>query len=462
MLTDHNYARPPSSETNNAAAISSNAWNKMEEICQPVHGPVEVALKCEEGASGDRGNKEVENCLPDGDPLFLCSVEKKTVSIKEEECEWESVHHEQDHHCIKEEEDCEWRTVVIKEDFEHNPDLQKHEVVNCIKEETLKSESFSWYVCPDGEVTGAGSGQSGLLSAQRQSIHVKSELLECDAPETEKASSQSQCEGDFQGDRSCSVFLINQVSLQGNSEHNQLGEAERLQTGTKSHCCTVCGKQFPHKNRLQVHVRIHTGEKPYSCTECGKRFIQKSGLEAHKRVHTGEKPYCCMECGKRFPRKYSFLEHKKVHTGEKPYCCLECGKLFSCTGSLEKHKRIHTGEKPYNCSECGKQFRHSSALQKHKRIHTGEKPYSCTECGKRFREASTLQQHKRIHTGEKPYSCVDCGRQFRHSSGLQLHRRIHTGEKPYCCTHCGKQFIQSGALQRHERTHATEFNLNNE
>ncbi|XP_073467587.1 LOW QUALITY PROTEIN: uncharacterized protein [Aquarana catesbeiana] len=248
-------------------------------------------------------------------------------------------------------------------------------------------------------------------------------------------------------------------SVDGPSHSSYSEEPQTVRDGAvlptdKRFSCTECGKCFPSKSKLNVHIRSHTGEKSYSCPEWWKCFSVKSNLDIHQRSHTGEKPFSCPECGKCFPSKSKLNGHIRSHTGEKPYSCPECGKCFSDKSNLSTHQRSHTGEKPYCCPECGKCFSGKSHLYRHQRSHTGQKPYSCPECGKCFSDKSNLSTHQRSHTGEKPYSCPECGKCFSVKSHLYRHQRsTHTGEKPYSCPECGKCFVLKSQLFTHQSSY---------
>uniref|UniRef100_A0A8C4SMX5 Gastrula zinc finger protein XlCGF57.1-like n=1 Tax=Erpetoichthys calabaricus TaxID=27687 RepID=A0A8C4SMX5_ERPCA len=437
--------------------------------------------------------------------------DKSNANIKEEDCEWECMQDQTSVNITEEFKICKWGSVA-SDPTPDTSDLPENKVINCVKEEHLKSESVSKHVCTDEEPAGTGFMKSEPPAIQNNSFQVKTGSLDSDMERSEKATCSRYSGEDLQGNGTFSTSSFPQTSLPFRPQQNEnlrsesgvlllvpleyyslsvakisvdVGTQQQVygknstplhvyqgqanpseqksktkrklnHTGQKLLSCSECGKQFFSSSNLKTHRRIHTGEKPYSCSECGKRFIQIGHLRTHTKIHTGEKPYCCPECGKGFVTRNRLQIHARIHTGEKPYCCPECGKAFITRNRLQIHTRIHTGEKPYWCSHCEKRFSDKRGLQLHTRIHTGEKPYCCSECGKQFSQIGTLQTHVRIHTGEKPFSCSECGKQFSQIGNLRTHMRIHTGKKPFCCSVCGKELADKRGLQLHTRLHFGE------
>ncbi|GAA6109957.1 zinc finger protein 665 [Tachysurus ichikawai] len=155
---------------------------------------------------------------------------------------------------------------------------------------------------------------------------------------------------------------------------------EPLNRSRKPVACPICGKVFPYKSVLKIHLRTHSGEKPYSCRVCGKAFTQACTVRVHERVHWSVKPFLCSKCGKGFSQIGTLKGHtcegkKQTHAtlkemeiaGVVTFRCHLCKKCFSTRDEYDVHVQAHTDSYRYSCDRCGQKYSLRSELDTHVR-----------------------------------------------------------------------------------------------
>ncbi|XP_046830129.1 zinc finger protein 37-like [Vespa crabro] len=261
------------------------------------------------------------------------------------------------------------------------------------------------------------------------------------------------------------------------SEDDGSNEDQTQKDSQKKYCCVVCDARFKGSGGLRNHYKVVHGAGPiFKCDECGKEFPLKERLKLHVRTHTGFKPYKCPECDKSFARGGQLVQHRRTHSQVKPYRCALCSGTFTCAANLALHVKRHNGQKDHKCEICGRGFVRRDALKKHleclhrdvksflcvicnktfkghlpqhMRTHARDRPHGCATCGQRFAQKSQLTVHQRTHSGQRPFRCLVCWQAFAHSTALKLHTRRHTGERPFKCVECNAGFTQLPHWKKH-------------
>ena len=218
--------------------------------------------------------------------------------------------------------------------------------------------------------------------------------------------------------------------------------------------CVLCGKNYPSRKRMKVHIRRYHIVDIVKCEICKKQISGKKRLENHMRIHNPKVE--CSGCNQWFTDrcvKTHQLQCLNIVKRDKRkndnHMCLYCDKRFPNKQKLRLHTKIHVKHK---CQDCDKFFKKEQTLERHrKRMHAPEekpkvipKYNQCDECQYKTKWRKDLKRHSVVHTRSRlllDKRCTDCGHQFTRHSGLKRHKVLKHCKKDSSQLHIGNETI---------------------
>ncbi|KAJ8041195.1 Ras-responsive element-binding protein 1 [Holothuria leucospilota] len=180
---------------------------------------------------------------------------------------------------------------------------------------------------------------------------------------------------------------------------------DRSCTKKCSHTCKFCGKAFPFRSTLKVHVRSHMGLTPYKCMLCDYSSADKSTLVRHMRTHSGERPYSCKLCGFPFTTKANCERHVRKRHGKISKLDIDVNIQHHPLQRLPEQGQFSSPDTI--CRVCNRDFKFFRDLQNHMRIHekSPNKLYACVKCNMNFAKKNQcvrhmLRKHRHLSSSE--------------------------------------------------------------
>ncbi|XP_026988412.1 PR domain zinc finger protein 10 isoform X1 [Tachysurus fulvidraco] len=213
--------------------------------------------------------------------------------------------------------------------------------------------------------------------------------------------------------------------------------------------CTLCGKAFREKDKLEQHMRFHSREGcRYTCHQCSKGFLSSTVLEEHLQMHLEQRNYSCLFCPESYDRLELLKEHVSVHLVNGFFSCPSCKKTFTDFIQVKKHVRSFHSEKIFQCMECDKAFCRPDKLRLHMLRHSDRKDFLCSTCGKQFKRKDKLREHmQRMHNPEREAKKAD--RIHRTKSLKQKEPTTDFESFMFKCRLCMMGFRRRGMLVNH-------------
>jgi len=163
--------------------------------------------------------------------------------------------------------------------------------------------------------------------------------------------------------------------------------------------CPTCGALvvFLKQHIRQVHEKAlyQKPRQPKVCPICARQVVY---LGVHiKEVHSDDGHFPCSVCGKIFGSRIKVNSHFTSAHRQEPSLCTVCSQVFKNPHALKGHMRtVHEEKSHQTCPICFQQFDTKTKLYGHNRIvHQKIRSGSvrCNPCGITFKNKSLLKNH---------------------------------------------------------------------
>ena len=105
-----------------------------------------------------------------------------------------------------------------------------------------------------------------------------------------------------------------EICNQGMYNKSKLKRHMLAHAGERQFMCEVCGSSFYDQSYLNVHMKRHMKTTNFKCKVCEKGFYDSSALARHHAgVHSRAPLHVCEVCGKGFPVRNYLYVHMRMH-----------------------------------------------------------------------------------------------------------------------------------------------------
>ncbi|CAL4096338.1 unnamed protein product, partial [Meganyctiphanes norvegica] len=170
-------------------------------------------------------------------------------------------------------------------------------------------------------------------------------------------------------------------------------------------CYIACCNTFVRNRAPNMKNLIHTVEKPYACTVCDRQYSHRQSLQRHKKLTHTDKliPNKFIDWTFKYD-KYQLKTEADLEArilantkNKKPFACTMCSFKSRKISTLKTHLMLYSEENSKHCLYCGKEYPSKEKLLIHLITHLDDKPFSCSECEQKFQLQSSLLKHFMDH-----------------------------------------------------------------